>query len=153
MPTRRVLLLTALAMLAFAANSVLGRLALTDTGIDPTTFTTIRLASGAAALGVLVRVRGRRAALKVDWPSALALFAYAAGASFVYAAPPIATGALLLFGAVQITMVAAGLAAGEALSIGQSGGLLLALRGSSVSSCPSSPHLRRWARCWRPVPA
>jgi len=104
-----VLLLTALAMTAFAANSILCRLALKDTGIDAATFTTIRLASGAAALTLLVRARARRDTAEGNWPSAVALFAYAAAFSFAYASLPAATGALLLFGAVQATMIAAGL--------------------------------------------
>ena len=126
---RRVLLLTALAMTAFTANSILCRLALKDTGIDAATFTTIRLASGAAALTLLVRARARRDTAEGNWPSAVALFAYAAAFSFAYASLPAATGALLLFGAVQATMIAAGLASGEALSVGQGAGLVLALAG------------------------
>jgi drug/metabolite transporter (DMT)-like permease len=124
-----VLLLTALAMTAFAANSILCRLALKDTGIDAATFTTIRLASGAAALTLLVRARAQRDTAEGNWPSAVALFAYAAAFSFAYASLPAATGALLLFGAVQATMIAAGLASGEALSVGQGAGLVLALAG------------------------
>jgi drug/metabolite transporter (DMT)-like permease len=124
-----VLLLTALAMTAFAANSILCRLALKDTGIDAATFTTIRLASGAAALTLLVRARAQRDTAEGNWPSAVALFAYAAAFSFAYASLPAAIGALLLFGAVQATMIAAGLASGEALSVGQGAGLVLALAG------------------------
>jgi drug/metabolite transporter (DMT)-like permease len=133
--TRRVLPLTALAMSAFAANSLLCRLALKGTAIDAATFTTIRLASGALALALLVRanvlvgVGGSRASPAGDWPSAFALFAYAAAFSFAYASLPAATGALLLFGAVQATMIIAGLASGEVLSAGQRAGFLLAVAG------------------------
>jgi drug/metabolite transporter (DMT)-like permease len=129
MIARRVLLLTALAMLAFAANSILCRLALTRTGIDAASFTSLRLASGAAALALLVRARGASAAREGNWLSAFALFVYAAGFSFAYVALPAATGALLLFGAVQATMIVAGLARGERLSPRQRAGLLLALAG------------------------
>jgi drug/metabolite transporter (DMT)-like permease len=128
MIARRVLLLTALAMLAFAANSILCRLALTRTGIDAASFTSLRLASGAAALALLVRARGASAG-GGNWTSAFALFVYAAGFSFAYVALPAATGALLLFGAVQATMIVAGLARGERLGPRQRAGLLLALAG------------------------
>jgi drug/metabolite transporter (DMT)-like permease len=125
----RVLLLTLLAMIAFAANSILCRLALKGASIDPATFTTIRLATGAVALYLLVRIRGNRVRAKGDWASAVALFAYAGAFSFAYVSLPAGTGALLLFGAVQATMVIAGLRSGETLSIVQSAGLLLAIAG------------------------
>ncbi|MDY7091982.1 MAG: DMT family transporter [Acidobacteriota bacterium] len=121
--------LTALAMIAFAGNSLLCRVALRDTQIDATSFTTLRLVSGALMLALLVRGRGARAAGRGSWPSALALFAYAAGFSFAYLSLTAATGALLLFGAVQATMIGHGLWSGERLRWLQWVGLLLALGG------------------------
>jgi drug/metabolite transporter (DMT)-like permease len=137
-----VLLLAALAMLAFAGNSLLCRLALRNASIDAASFTAVRLVSGALVLALIVRLRNGRvtpssptsygsrpprgafplgAALRGnfsrlgDWRSALALFVYAAGFSFAYVQLSAATGALLLFGAVQLTMIAFGLWRGERL--------------------------------------
>jgi drug/metabolite transporter (DMT)-like permease len=124
----RLWLLVAAAMLAFAGNSVLCRLALRDGGIDAASFTTLRLVSGAVVLWLIVRLRdGARAG--GDMWSAFALFAYAAGFSFAYVTLPTGTGALLLFGAVQATMIGRGLLAGERLSPLQWCGLALALGG------------------------
>jgi drug/metabolite transporter (DMT)-like permease len=114
-PSLRIALLAALAMLAFAANSLLCRLALRDASIDAATFTALRLASGALVLAVLVRLRSGQHVPSGDWPSAVALFVYAAGFSWAYVQLTTATGALLLFGAVQVTMVAFGLWRGERL--------------------------------------
>ena len=127
----RTMTLTALAMLAFAGNSLLCRMALKTTAIDPASFTTLRLVSGALVLWLLVRVRERRGTYAADgnWPSALALFAYAAGFSFAYVGLSAATGALLLFGAVQATMIGHGLWAGERFQRLQWVGLVLALVG------------------------
>jgi len=113
MPPGRAIALTALAMLAFASNSLLCRAALARTGIDAASFTTVRIASGALTLWALVRLTQGGQAVAGSWRSALALFAYAAGFSFAYLTLPAATGALLLFGAVQATMIGRGLWAGE----------------------------------------
>jgi len=129
MSSARILILTSLAMLAFAGNSLLCRIALKHTGIDPASFTTIRLLSGAATLWLVVRVRGGASAGGGNWLSALALFAYAAGFSFAYVSLPAATGALLLFGAVQATMIGHGLRTGERLGRMQLVGLMLAFAG------------------------
>ena len=139
----RVLLLTTLAMLAFAGNSVLCRLALKHTGIDPATFTSVRLASGALVLWLLVRVRDGRTARAGNWPSALALFAYAAAFSWAYVSLPTAAGALLLFGAVQATMIGYGLWQGERLAPRQTLGLLAACAGLIALMLPglSAPPL------------
>jgi drug/metabolite transporter (DMT)-like permease len=123
----RIAALTALAMLAFAGNSLLCRLALTRTGIDAASFTAIRIVSGAVLLCLLVRLRG--GTTTGSWLSALALFAYAAGFSFAYLSLPAATGALLLFGAVQATMIGYGLRQGERLGGSQACGLALAAAG------------------------
>lgn len=129
MPPLRVLVLTALAMLAFAGNSLLCRAALDHTRIDAASFTAIRLLSGALALWLVVRLRVSKPAGAGNWSSAFALFAYAAGFSFAYLHLPAATGALLLFGAVQMTMIGYGLWRGERLALRQWLGLLLALGG------------------------
>lgn len=129
MPAARVVALTSLAMVAFACNSLLCRVALKDTAIDAASFTTVRLGSGAAVLWLLARLRSGSAAGSGSWPSALALFVYAAGFSFAYVSLPAATGALVLFGAVQATMIGHGIWAGERLLKGQIVGLVLALGG------------------------
>ena len=117
-------------MVAFAGNSLLCRLALGGRSIDAASFTTIRLVSGAVVLWLIARWRSRGAATTHgDWPSALALFAYAAAFSFAYLSLTASTGALLLFGAVQLTMIGFGLRRGEALESRQLAGLLLALGG------------------------
>ena len=115
--------LAAIALAAFAANSVLARLAIrpgpggAPPPIDPATFTAIRLASGAVALGLLLRARpaadGRTGGPAGRWVAALLLFLYAAPFSFAYVTLPAGTGALVLFGAVQLTMIGAGLRGGE----------------------------------------
>jgi drug/metabolite transporter (DMT)-like permease len=125
----RVALCTALAMAAFASNSLLCRVALDRTGIDAATFTTLRLLSGAVMLSLIVRLRYGIHGDKGNLRSALALFVYAAGFSFAYISLPASTGALLLFGAVQATMIGYGLWKGERLRGLQLVGLALALGG------------------------
>lgn len=125
----RVVVLTLIALTAFAGNSLLCRIALEQTDIDAATFTSVRLVSGALALWVIVQLRGRAAWASGNWGSAVALFAYAAAFSFAYVTLPAATGALLLFGAVQATMIGHGLWAGERLRAAQVAGVLLALGG------------------------
>jgi drug/metabolite transporter (DMT)-like permease len=125
----RMTALTSLAMLAFASNSVLCRVALKQTGIDAASFTAIRLVSGAVMLWLVVRFTRRTQSGSGNWLSAFALFAYAASFSFAYVSLPAATGALLLFGAVQATMIGHGLRAGERFTTGQLAGLVLALGG------------------------
>ena len=129
----RVYMLTALAMLAFAANSLLCRLALKPGLLDPATCISLRLASGALMLWLLLRARGpgggevrRRGG---DWASAFALFAYAAAFSFAYVSLAVGTGALLLFGAVQATMLIAGYRRGERQGAAQVLGLAAAVAG------------------------
>lgn len=129
MSSARIVALTSLAMIAFAGNSLLCRVALKQTGIDAVSFTTIRLISGAAMLWLVARMRRGAPAGGGNWLSALALFAYAAGFSFAYVSLPAATGALLLFGAVQATMIGHGLWKGERLRPLQLVGLVLALSG------------------------
>jgi len=116
-------------MIAFAGNSLLCRVALTHTGIDAASFTTIRLISGAVMLWLVARIRRGTHLGAGNWLSACALFAYAAGFSFAYLSLPTGTGALLLFGAVQATMIGHGISAGERLLRAQFVGLVLALGG------------------------
>lgn len=125
----RTALLTTLAMLAFASNSLLCRIALRDTTIDAASFTSIRLASGALVLALLLRTRGRRPLAAGSWPMAAMLFAYAICFSFAYRDLTAATGALLLFGAVQLTMMGAGLLSGERLIGLRLAGVLVAVAG------------------------
>jgi drug/metabolite transporter (DMT)-like permease len=133
----RIYGLTLLAMLAFAGNSLLCRLALKNTAIDAASFTAIRLISASLVLCLLAGGRlnpspnGWRNVWqgRGNWPSAAALFAYAAGFSFAYINLSAATGALLLFGAVQATMIGYGVWAGERLRPMQMAGLTLALVG------------------------
>ncbi len=129
MPYARIIALTTLAMIAFAGNSLLCRAALEHTSIDAASFTTIRLLSGAVMLWLVVRIRRGTRTGGGNWVSAFALFAYAAGFSFAYVSLPAATGALLLFGAVQATMIGHGIWTGERLRRLQLVGLMLAFGG------------------------
>ena len=101
------------ALCAFSANSLLCRMALRDAAIDPATFTSIRLAAGAATLFALLKARQPKVRARIDWLAAIALVAYALAFSFAYVALTAGTGALLLFGAVQLVMLTAGLRGGE----------------------------------------
>ncbi|VFT16924.1 putative transmembrane protein [Pseudomonas aeruginosa] len=130
MPDRRTLLLTVLALLAFAGNSLLCRAALKDTAIDAVSFTALRLFSGALMLAVLLHLRRRPATpARGGWRGAAALFVYAAAFSYAYVQLDAGTGALLLFGAVQVTLLLAGLLRGERLGGQALLGFLLALGG------------------------
>lgn len=128
--------LVALAMAAFAANSVFCRKALAQTAIDPATFSLVRVASGAAMLYVLTRFSHSGAGVGGSWRGALALLGYVVCFSFAYVGLTAGTGALLLFGAVQATMIARGLLAGERLRVAQWTGLALALVGLAVLTAP-----------------
>ncbi len=132
----RIVLLTLLAMLAFASNSLLCRLALTATTIDPASFTSLRLASGALALYLIMRFGQPPTAIAGSWLSAVFLAAYAIAFSYAYVELSAGTGALLLFAAVQVTMIAAGLAAGERLGVIAILGVALAVFGLVVLLLP-----------------
>src|SRR5438309_2966832 len=147
----RVFVLTLLAMIAFASNSLLCRAALRDTGIDAASFTFIRIFAGAFALWLIVRSRAAVAAvcdrrdnwsgahrtpLQGNWISAFALFIYAAAFSFAYNSLSAGTGALLLFGAVQATMILWGFRKGERLHAIQLIGLVVAVTGLVVLLLP-----------------
>ncbi len=125
----RLFLLTAITMVAFAGNSILCRFALSDTEIDPASFTLIRLVSGALMLGLLAQLNRGNKSGRGNWISAAALFGYAALFSFAYSSLSAASGALLLFVAVQVTMIAYGIRSGERLRTLQSVGLVIALAG------------------------
>jgi drug/metabolite transporter (DMT)-like permease len=143
-PAVRLGVLVTLAMIAFAGNSLLCRIALKHTGIDAASFTTVRLVSGAMALWLIARVRqGKASRLAGDWTSAAALFIYAAGFSFAYVTLPAAAGALILFGAVQATMIGYGLWGGERLRGSQLAGLVCAAAGLAGLMMPglSAPSL------------
>jgi drug/metabolite transporter (DMT)-like permease len=129
MSRTRLVVATLLAMIAFAGNSLLCRLALKNTHIDAATFTTVRIVAGAITLWLIVWMRDRAPVKAGNWPSALALFAYACGFSFAYVSLPAGTGALLLFGAVQATMIGYGLWSGERLRSLQIAGLVCACAG------------------------
>jgi drug/metabolite transporter (DMT)-like permease len=159
-------MLTLLAMIAFASNSLLCRAALKQAAIDPASFTFVRIVSGAVTLWLILQSRrrlivDRTAPPLVDcsggwslitghwslrngnWPSAIALFIYAVGFSFAYVTLSAGTGALLLFGAVQATMILWGFRKGERLDPLQIVGLVVALTGLVVLAFPgiSAPSL------------
>lgn len=129
-PRLSTLAFTAAAMLAFAANSLLCRLALLQGGIDPASFGAVRIVSGAIALALIVRWRaGEARETSGDWLSAAMLFAYVAFFSFAYLSLAAGTGALVLFGAVQLTMFGAALRAGERFAPLACAGLAVAALG------------------------
>lgn len=145
----RLLLLIALAMLAFASNSVLGRLALGSEAIDPGSYTLIRLASGALMLWMIVRCNRRSSSEAAEsrprqWLSGVMLVVYALCFSFAYVSLHTGTGALILFGMVQLTMVGWGVAKGERPSPVQWVGSALAIAGLCylVSPGVTAPPLK-----------
>ncbi len=113
----KTMLFTTLALIAFAGNSVLCRLALAGHAIDASSFTVIRLLSGAMILMIIIMLRGDRRASssRGSWSASMMLFAYAATFSFAYISLDTGTGALILFGAVQVTMILLSLYAGHRL--------------------------------------
>ena len=127
----RVTGLTTLALVAFAGNSVLCRLALKDGSIDAASFSTVRLVSGAIALLVILYAtnRGTRPASSGSWMSATMLFLYAVCYSFAYVSLDTGIGALILFGMVQATMVTGALWAGDRPTVAEWIGWLLAMSG------------------------
>src|SRR5437660_5948429 len=154
-------------MIAFASNSLLCRAALKQTFIDPATFTLVRILAGAIVLWIILQTRRkalidrtpaplaesassfsspvvRHSSLACgNWWSGMALFVYAAGFSFAYVGLSAGTGALLLFGAVQATMILWGFRRGERLDATEIAGILIALIGLVVLVFPgiSAPPL------------
>lgn len=119
----------AFALLAFAANSIFCRLALVSDAIDPHSFTAVRLLSGAAFLCLLVRLRQPGKPLGGSWKGALALFLYAWLFSIAYVQLGAGVGALILFGAVQITMFAVSWLHGDGIAPRVLLGMLIAFAG------------------------
>ncbi|HEY6453021.1 MAG TPA: DMT family transporter [Steroidobacteraceae bacterium] len=104
-------------LLAFASNSILCRMALRETRIDPASFTSVRLLTGALTMVLLVRFGRRSRVLGGDWRSAAVLLLYAVTFSFAYVSVTTGTGALLLFGAVQLIMISVGMMSGERIDV------------------------------------
>ncbi|MPQ84186.1 DMT family transporter [Pseudomonas sp. MAFF 730085] len=127
--TRHVALLTGLAMVAFAANSVLCRVALRYTEIDPASFTLIRLLSGAIMLWLIMASKSRTERPTGTWLGGCTLFIYAFAFSYAYLNLDTGTGALLLFGAVQLSMLGFGYWHGERMQGPAVAGLALAIGG------------------------
>ena len=144
MPIARTLALTLIAMLAFAANSLLCRLALKHSAIDPASFTALRLLAGALALTLLDRSWRAPTHNSSDWFGAAALFVYAACFSWAYVSLSTSTGALLLFGAVQVTMIGHGLRRGERLSRLQTLGFVAACAGLVALLLPGAQAPAGW---------
>jgi len=153
--------LTAASMLAFAANSLLCRLALAGGGIDPASFGAIRIVSGALALALIVRLHvgsqsGPGTGTSGDWISAAALFAYVAFFSFAYVGLAAGTGALILFGAVQLTMFDWALRSGErftapawcGLALAAAGLIYLMLPGVSAPPLPGAASMALAGAAW-----
>lgn len=132
----RLVFYTSLTMVAFAANSLLCRMALKETAIDAASFTTVRLLSAAAMLWLLMRWQQQAPLKHGSWRSALALFIYAAALSFAYRTIDTGAGALMLFGAVQMTMIIAGFLAGERMSTLQGIGFAAAMVGLAILASP-----------------
>jgi len=124
----RTFFITALAMIAFAGNSILCRVALGEERLDAASFSSIRLVSGALALFLILRITEKKKP-SGDWASATTLFLYAVPFSFAYLSLTTGTGALILFCAVQLTMMIIALARGERPAFRQWVGLALALSG------------------------
>jgi drug/metabolite transporter (DMT)-like permease len=134
----RTIACASLALVAFAANSILCRRALGRESIDPATFSTIRLACGAVALIAFARVlRSRPFPVGGTWTSAILLFLYAVPFSFAYLSLGAGTGALVLFGSVQATMIVAAIRSGERPHPLQWLGLAFALGGLVYLVFPS----------------
>ena len=127
----RIVLLTGLALVAFAANSVLCRLALGEKAIDASSFTIIRLLSGAIVLLILFKIKNNELSSnsKGSWYSGIMLFLYAITFSFAYITLDTGTGALILFGSVQITMIALSLLSGNRLHFTEWLGVIIAFAG------------------------
>ncbi len=125
-------------MIAFAANSVFCRLALKETSIDAASFTTVRILSAVAMLWLLMRWKKQSPLEHGSWRSALALFIYAATLSFAYRTIDTGAGALMLFGAVQATMILAGYIAGERMNNWQIIGFATAMSGLVILVIPGS---------------
>lgn len=132
----RLAALTALTMIAFAGNSLFCRMALKETSIDAASFTSVRLLSGAAMLWLLMRWQRQAPLSHGNWHNAAALFIYAVAFSFAYRSIDTGVGALMLFGAVQATMLIAGFIGGERMTRIQVAGFVSALAGLVILESP-----------------
>lgn len=128
---------TVITMLAFSGNSLLCRMALKETSIDAASYTSIRLLSGAVILWMIMSWQHKSPLKQGTWQSATALFVYAIALSFSYRSINAGAGALMLFGAVQLTMILAGFISGERMSALQSIGFVAALTGLVILVSPS----------------
>ena len=130
MSSGNIAVLTGIAMIAFAANSVLCRVSLGTDLIDAASFTTVRLLSGAVCLLLIVSIQEKNwRPTRPDWPSVLALYVYMICFSYAYRSLSTGTGALLLFGFVQLTMIGTAIYRGERLKTLGWTGLLIATGG------------------------
>ena len=125
----RLILLTALAMIAFAANSVLARLAFATAEAEPLGYTGIRLAAGAITLSLILIARDRRLAIRGSWAGAASLFGYAIFFSIAYVLLGAGTGALILFASVQIGIIGWAIFRGDRPKPLEALGLVLAFGG------------------------
>lgn len=124
-------------MIAFAGNSLLARLALADASMDPALFTTLRLVSGALALlGFAYLSRRHLPVQESNWKAAVALFVYAAGFAFAYVQLSAATGALILFATVQLSLIAYGVYNGQRLVAIQAVGIAMGALGILILMLP-----------------
>jgi len=135
----RTIVFTSLALIAFAANSVLCRLALDERAIDASSFTIIRLMSGAVFLMGIIGINKTKhgSTSKGSWSAGVMLFLYAISFSFAYITLNTATGALILFGSVQITMILLSLLSGNRLHIAEWSGVIIAFTGFVYLILPS----------------
>jgi drug/metabolite transporter (DMT)-like permease len=145
-----VVSLTFITLVAFAANSVFCRLALDEQNMDPMSFTGLRIASAALILGIIMWVKSPASIRSLNalsmygsWRQAGYLFAYAAGFSYAYVTLPTATGALILFAAVQFTMLLVSRLSGHRMNAMASAGVVISLLGFGYFVWPelSSPSV------------
>ncbi|HVZ29648.1 MAG TPA: DMT family transporter [Asticcacaulis sp.] len=133
----KTFVLAALAILAFAGNSLLTKMALAVPGMDAAPFVVIRLVSGALVLAALMlRKPAQMLPKRVDWPGVLALLAYAVAFTLAYVRLGVATGALILFSTVQITLAVLAAIQGTAPTLREGTGLLIALAGLAILLMP-----------------
>ncbi len=135
----KIITLVALTMLAFAANSVLTRIGVSQFGMDPFVFSIVRVIAGALALAGVVVLRGRKP--WIGWsnhtPAAIALGTYMIGFSWAYISLGAGLGALILFGALQIMLFGWAIAKGQAIPLERWIGASLALLGLGVLLWPA----------------
>lgn len=134
----RLVLITFIALCAFAANSVLARAAMATGAIDPASFTAFRMGAGAITLSILMLGINKNPARAGSWTAAAALLVYAGAFSFAYLSLDAGIGALILFAAVQFTMFGGGLLAGERPRAGRWAGMALGLLGLAILFVPGA---------------